>query len=349
MIVLASVTVSSNRADIIGDALRSVESRVHLAVILDLGITDRTLNVAQEIMGSRLRVAKYDGPMVMADMRNAGNDVAHSFGATWACTVDTDERLDFGRINILKVLEQAKAQCLLTYDKAGNYPKERFFRLPATARFTGGCHERTPPDCPGVETLHGVTFTELPKTPEVLAERYAYIEKSSREAIQIDPNDSRAWFHLGDALAWQGRHQDAIVPFLECANICRDPGEAAWACFRMAVCYDKMQKFREGIQACADGLTLHPGCAELAWWAGYLCLRMGQPEPAIYWARMALANGKAEGIGHLIPRLFFSSPIGQWEGPYEVLALAQDALGHIEAAEMARLHARKARKRREAV
>ena len=175
--IIASVTITSNRVDIIGDAIKSVLPWVDMVVLIDLGITDETVDVALAIAGDKLRVVKYEGPSDTSAWRNFGNDTAHALGADWACTLDTDERMNVGRVNVRKFLERTEAQCLLVYDKDRIYAKERFFRLPATIQFKRNCHERIPANAQGIDSFKEITFSEIPKTGQALLDKYEFIER----------------------------------------------------------------------------------------------------------------------------------------------------------------------------
>ena len=132
---IASVTLSSNRESIIGDALRSVSGWVDMACILDLGITDGTLDVARGIMGDRIRVTKASDILTTGQLRNIGNDFAFECGADRAATLDTDERINIRKgFDIRGYLEGMTHDCVVTQDAGRTYSKERFFRLPVITR-----------------------------------------------------------------------------------------------------------------------------------------------------------------------------------------------------------------------
>lgn len=345
---IASVTVTSSKADIIGPAIQSVVDWVDLVVLVNVGIEDGTIDLARSIAGDKVRVTElFDPSHTMGEMRNFGNDQAHLFGADWACTLDTDERINVRRgFDIQRYLEGMAHDCVVTQDAGRTYSKERFFKLPAVTRWSGHCHERTEGGTFGF--LQQVTFTELPKSPEAMVAKLAFIVAEATRILADRPEDSRYWFHLGDALQLQGKHEEAVEAFRSCHRFSQDPSESAWACFCIAKSLDKLNKLWEAVDACAVGLASHPGMAELAWYAGYLNLKLGKPEPAIMWSRMAVANGLADGYGKKVLRLFYQFPPGLYEAPYETIALAEEALGNKHAAETAARLAAKARKIREA-
>ena len=140
--ILASVTLTSNRESIVGDALRSVAGIIDLCLLIDLGITDGTVRVAREIVGDKVRVVPY---VECDSSRNCGLDKAAAMGADWGMTLDTDERMNFKGADIRGTLAEIGSGIILVPHDSGTYSKERFFKLPLVDRFVGHCHECVPP------------------------------------------------------------------------------------------------------------------------------------------------------------------------------------------------------------
>ena len=329
--MITSITVTSSRAQIIGDALRSVVDWVDMCLIVDIGIEDNTLEVAREIVGAKLQVVKWEGPVDtgnFADIRNFGLDKAWEFGADWACILDTDERIHVGGTNVQAFLDETRDGIILTPHVSGSYDKERIFKLPALDQFTGGVHECVVPNhskqtkCP---TIH---FEELPKTEEQLQGKLLYLLEMLTKETEKDPKNPRWWYYLGDTLAGLGRNGEAIRAFDRCSVLRGWDEESAWACFRMAILLEGLGRKQDALDICAAGLTRHAGISELPWLAGEISLRMGLADKAIYWARIAVANSTNGGESHFIrPRIGFRYPFGAKEGPYDLMVRAYTALG----------------------
>jgi hypothetical protein len=92
-IFIASVTLTNGGADALRDALLSVVGWVDACILLDTGITDNTVDVAQQVAGDKLLLQKLPWPGSFADARNAALDAAAAAGAQWAILLDTDERI----------------------------------------------------------------------------------------------------------------------------------------------------------------------------------------------------------------------------------------------------------------
>ena len=323
--ILASLTLTSNRKDIIGDALRSVVDHVDLCVLIDLGMTDDTAQVAREIVGDKLRIV----PFIPCDSpRNCGLDAAEALGADWAMTLDTDERMNFNSAEIKKALAQIGAGTVLVPHDSGCYCKERFFKIPAMDRFTGHVHECVYPQNTQQVFMAGITFSELPKTPEQSRAKAASYVDHLFEQTRKTPEVTRWWYYLGDTLMVLERNEEALEAFVKCAELRGWDEESAWSCFRAATILASSGKPFEAIEMCGKGLTRYPGMAELAWLAGEISLSAGHFDKALYWGRMAAANGMRDGEGKLIrPRTGYRHIYGMSEGPYALMASAYDGLG----------------------
>jgi hypothetical protein len=92
-IFVASVTLTNGGEDVIRDALASVVGWVDACILLDTGITDNTVQLAQQAAGDKLLLQKLPWPGSFADARNAALDATAAAGAQWAIILDTDERI----------------------------------------------------------------------------------------------------------------------------------------------------------------------------------------------------------------------------------------------------------------
>lgn len=338
---IASVTLTSSRRDIIADAIRSAVDWVDMVVLIDLGIQDDTVEVVREIAGDKLTVTKWSGPTLtadtfFADVRNFGLEEAERLGADWACTLDTDERIITNGVDIREQLESMPPGVILVPHVTGSYCKERFFSMPLVEKFSGHVHECVQTSAGRQHYMGGVKFDELVKPPErMIPNLEALVDVLSKKA-EDEPRNPRHWYYLGDSLAGLGRDMEALRAFDKCASLRGWDEESAWACFRMAIILQQSNRFSDAIDLCAVGLARHPGFSELAWLAGEMCLRLGQHDKAIYWARMSVANGNSNGEDHFIhPRIGFRYPFGRHEGPYETMARAYSALGMQEESDKA--------------
>ncbi|MCD6029165.1 MAG: uncharacterized protein K0S78_1339 [Thermomicrobiales bacterium] len=324
---IVSMTLTGNSETIIGDALRSIVDWVDWVLVVDTGVSDDTLRIARDIARDKLVVRQFSWRDDFAAARNFALAAAAELGAAWAVTLDTDERIAVGEIDLRAALAEATADVLHVKHEGGTYGKERCFRLPARGQFVGPTHEAFIVAGGGSATLEGVRFAELGKSPE------QYRQKAERDIAILSrhtaahPDDPRWFYYLGDSLAGLGRHDEAIAAFRTCASLNGWDEEGAWAMYRAAESLLKLDRPVEAVEACAIGMSRHAGLAELPWLAAYASWQAGKPAQAAHWARVSVGLGHFAGSGAAVPRIGFRHPPALWEGPFDVLRFALRALG----------------------
>src|SRR5271157_4020907 len=116
---LASVTMTGNSEATIGETIASVAPWVDSVVVVDTGVTDRSLEIAREIAGDKLVVRKFKWIDDFAAARNAALAAAHEVGADWAVMVDTDETIDLRGEDIRGELERATVSHFMIAHESG--------------------------------------------------------------------------------------------------------------------------------------------------------------------------------------------------------------------------------------
>ena len=284
-----------------------------------MGIKDDTVEIAKSIVGDRLLVfSSEDRP----SFRNFGIEAANWIGASWICTLDTDERIPLEGVDIKNVLSQVDGDVVLVWHKSGAYRKERFFRGGIKDPFVGNIHEYVPPDKFKVWTIKGenVWFDELEKSPEEARAKAESALPLLQEWVDKEPENPRWWHLLGDSLAGVKRYEEAVEAFIHCATL-KGREEAGWACFRAATIMMALGRREEAMCTAAAGLGRYPAMPELAWVAGEAAMSLGEPAMAMAWAKMALVNKDVP-----IERSWYAFPFGMEQGPLQLLARATAAL-----------------------
>lgn len=326
---IASVTVTSNREDLIGDALRSVPW-VDLACIVDVGVEDGTIQAAISVMGDRVRTSKFTDASTMGEMRNYGNAWARECGADWAMILDTDERIHGDEHSIRFFLQSASADVVMveSVDEHGStYPKERFFRLPATVAFNGHCHERIEYAAKAPAIMPRVRFSEIKKTKEQMAAKAEALIAALEEDVTCDPDNGWAWYHLGESQAYLKHWGRAADAFAVASETMGGQVQRAWACMRKAQVLYMAGMYERALGACIYGMGIDPSIEELPWMAGCLCYVLDRKREAAFWARMSSAIG-CMALGHS-HRPWHSIPKGRWEGPFELLEQCYQDTGNL--------------------
>jgi tetratricopeptide (TPR) repeat protein len=344
---LVSTTLTANSESIIEEALLSVLPWVDACLLIDTGVTDGTLRIARKIAGDKYLERQFTWTNDFSEARNFALQAAFEAGATWAVTLDTDERLLLNGEPIREQLARAPGGVFMVTSEDATYSKERFFRIPTHVRWRGPTHESFAAFEVGSATLPRMRFRELPKSAE------SALAKFERDALILaryteeHPNDPRWHYYLGESLKNLGKHDEAVAAYDQCAALRGWNEESAWACYRSAESLCALGRFRDAIDRCAAGLARHAGIAELAWLAGYSAYQSGDALQATYWARLAIAGGHFEGAGKLVPRIGFSHPPALYEGPYDILRYALPVLGDTKGAEEAQRKYEGARRARE--
>lgn len=344
--LIASTTLTGNNADIIGDALKSVVDWVDVCLVIDTGVSDSSLEIAKKVAGDKYVERRFPWTRDFAQARNFALDTARVLHASWAVTLDTDERILPNGEDLRAAMATSSEDVLMLPYEDGSYAKERCFRLPARARFYGPTHEVFPAYKVGMRTLQRARFRELAKSPEALRRKLERDLEILTAHTRAHPKDPRWHYYLGESLKNLGRAEEAVAAYDACAALRGWNEESAWACYRAAECLSVLGRHRDAIDRCATGLSRHAGIAELPWMAAYSAYQAGDNAQAAYWARLSITHGLFEGQGAAVPRIGFRNPIALYEGPYDVLRFALRNLGDVvgaEAAERAYLEALAAR------
>ncbi len=336
--IVATMLCGTNEA-IVAESVRSVIDWVDAFLLIDTGITDDSVQVAREIAGDKLLVRTFEWCNDFARARNFSLEAAAAAGATWALTIDTDERL---MVSGYDGIEQLRA--VLSSDPAvrawlvpardGSYDKERLIRVPTLLQWMGRTHESLVGAAANERrVLPGCKFFEERKTPEQFQRKLQRDLVILKEETRDQPDNARWWYYLGQTHEELGQFAAAIEAYQRCFEIREGWAEqAAWACFNMAKCHSQLGQFNLAVEACALGLARQPASPELAWQAAYCCYESGRHRDAILWAQIAVRLGHYEGVAAGKERISFRNLTGWYEGPYDVMRFAHRRLGeHVKA------------------
>lgn len=343
--MIVSTTLCKNNEAIIQDALRSVLGHVDACVLIDTGCSDATVEKAREVAGDKLIVREWTWKNDFAAARNYSLKVAEECGATWAVTLDSDERIHWNGVDLHQVLDPEMVVYSM-YQRDGTYEKPRIIQIGKNASWEGATHEYLNSRGRAI-TLKGAVFSELGKSIQDSKHKFERDIEILIDQIRKDPNNSRWHFYLGDSYRNSGRLEEAAQAYEACAACKGWDEEAAWACYRAAEIRGNQGDRLRAVELCAQGLGLHPGIAELAWLAGFHSFYMGRMHHAVHWSRLAVSMGMYQGHFKDVVRIGFRDMGPLWEKPFDVLRFALRNLGHIEAADDAEKHWKISQKMRE--
>jgi glycosyltransferase involved in cell wall biosynthesis len=270
--LIVSATITGSREDEISDAIGSVAPHVDKVLIVDTGITDRTIARALEVARDKLVIVKHAWKDFSA-ARNVSLDEAKKLGADWIVIVDSDERFHWNGIDLREALSRTTSEVLYVESSDGHYPKEKIIRAVAAVRYVGPTHEV--PLGGSRETLRGVTFSELSKTQAQLAHKFSRDAELLGDYVAEHPDDPRWWFYLGQSFEGLGKHARAAEAFGQCVTRRKYGDEAAWAAYKQAEQLHVLGRHEEAIAAAGRGLGASVFYGECAWTAVLVIRRPG--------------------------------------------------------------------------
>lgn len=315
--MIVSVTITDSRETVIIDAIRSVVKHVDRVLIVDTGITDETVKRVEEVAGDKLKVVGHTWVDFSA-ARNCGLRQAEALGADWIVIVDSDERLNFGALDLRRVLSKTSTNVFSIEADDGTYSKPKIIRARSRARFVGPTHEALIGTL--AEPLRGATFRELPKTVDELRRKFERDVALLTAHIVKQPNDPRWQHYLGVSYEGLGQRALAADAFGRCVELRKSGVEAAWCAFKQAEQLYELGRCAEAVHAAVRGLEADVTFGECAWIAAAATLKTGDNDRAVAWARVAEAVGRYKGCG--AERLYFQHVPALYELPYEILRSA---------------------------
>jgi len=264
---LVSTTLTANSEATIGPALESVVGQVDACIVIDTGVSDGTLEVAREVCGGKFRVRSLVWPISFADARNFALLAAREYGADWAVTLDTDERLSFAPGFVLRDELASLPETNVLYASAHDrsYMKERVVRLASAVRWYGFTHELTMPYQEPGQAVHcaGLSFRELVKTPAQLRAKHERDVGLLSAMVMVDERSPRWICYLAGTLQNLERPAEAIPLFVVAAQLWNWEGEGATCAYRAAGCCWELGEWARAVEILQQGLAAQPDSREL--------------------------------------------------------------------------------------
>ncbi len=339
---IVATILCGNNEGIVEEAVRSVVDWVDEVCLIDTGIHDLSAKRVSAIAREKYAQATFAWCDDFAAARNNALELADQRGATWALTLDTDERMVFqgckDQTQLRQILDSdSDVRAWLVPCQDGRYSKERFIKIPASVRWTGATHEALNCEHPSNRRiLPDCYFWELAKDEQAFEQKLTRDLEILKQTTQNNPLDPRWWYYLGQTYEGLRQWRSAVRALTRCIRLDGWPDESAWACYLAASCLCHLKEYREAEEYCALGMSRKPNAVELPWLASWCCLERGNYEQAIHWAGIAIGinrercsprgDDSVAGFRHL-PAWF--------EAPYDVLRFAYRHTNQIKKAEHA--------------
>lgn len=335
MIKLVSTTLTGSNENDIEDALKSVVNHVDECIVIDTGVKDKTLDVAKEIAGDKLKVFEYEWDNNFSNVRNFSLKMAEEAGATHALTLDTDERLIIHKDLIAGVEYSLDTDVFLAYTDSGSYAKERIIRLPLKlgSKWSGPTHEcfTGPRLMKKLLRPELLVFSELDKNSSQSNHKFTRdVEILEKYIKEVNNKDSRWFFYLGESYRNLGKFSESMTAYRNCIRLSDWDEERGWSCYCIALCYTKMKKYDDAVEACMKGMVHYPGMAEFIWLAGWNRYQQQKYRDAIFFAEIAKTLNKNSDTYKSFPRSGFRLADAYMGLPYNLAKYAWEKLGYKE-------------------
>ena len=206
MKLIATILARNDEARI-ADAITSVVDWVDTILLIDTGVTDSTLSIAEAASNGKLVTRQFSWCEHYGMARNFALIQANALGADWALTVDCQERMEWPGYSNAMELKAAlqrnetirlwNARC-----KDGSLAKERIIRLPVGAQqhWCGEIFETFQglrSDQFGI--LTGARFRVIDQFQETRRIEWEQAIVRLERTVANDPGDGQSWFGLGRA------------------------------------------------------------------------------------------------------------------------------------------------------
>jgi glycosyltransferase involved in cell wall biosynthesis len=330
--MIVSTTITDNRADVIGAALKAIAPEVDVCIVIDTGVTDNTIELARAAVGSKLHVVKWPWQNDFAAARNFALEYARDWlrmrpdaaraGADdprdWIIQADTDEWLRLPGLRDTLDGLPAEVEAVLVPHASRTYKQARCIRATCRGTWKMPVHEYFSPYT-AANAPEPWCFECQPRPTEDRTAKYERYRQILEGLTAAEPENARAWYYLGDTLVILGYKGAAIEAFTRCWSLPGWNDQAGWACYRKAILQMELGLLDLAIRTCADGIGRSPLTAELYWLAGHFHFQQKEWVSAYQFASAAVKIGPRNQPG-------FCYPPGQKDLPEKLMRAAAEMI-----------------------
>lgn len=325
--IVSTTLLGRGTAGVVREALRSVVMLVDKCLVIDTGANEEDVAEARVAAGSKYVYRCWPWQDDFAAARNQALMLAAEVGATWALTLDTDERVVCGNTCKLRAeLADTSAGALQAPHRRHGYVKPRLIRVPCQGSWRGPNHE----GLYGVRTIvtQSLSFWEAPRAPGHLDRKWHRNLATLIPYSALFPAEQRWHYYIAEAHRQLGQHEQALTRYRTCVDLHGWDEEGAWAAYRGAHLLYELGLYDDAVQLATRGMVRHAGIAELPWIAALASARAGRHEQAVYWAALAKVHGEGSDapLRAIDRRIGFRDAMALGGGPLEVERLAFQAI-----------------------
>ena len=210
---VSACIITGNEENLIEDCILSIQGWVDEIILVDTGVTDKTIEIAKKAGGDKLKVYKFKWTDDFSAARNFSISKATK---DWIFIIDTDERVIPGHGENLKKMLPTIQQDIITVSVVNLYmdketskrvprsvlPMLRFFRTNSNPGYIRAVHNQ--PKVKEGSVVYRLPFTinhlGYDLSPEKMAEKYERTVRMCRKLTVDNPDDPESWFHLARIL-----------------------------------------------------------------------------------------------------------------------------------------------------
>lgn len=291
--LLSACIIARDEAALLPRCIASLNAICDEIIVLDTGSQDDTLDVAKSLGACVSRdTSCNDNDGLIADFSQARNVCLSLARGTWILQIDADEILKEGHEELRKVMQSNDVDVLgITLRTAGNaWVGTRFFRANAAAGYQGRVHERL--------DYHG----QYQGAPNIIIENFpnkAGKESSSERnlrllkiSVQEAPDDSRAWFYLGNEERRVRNYEAAAEAYQRCIEGGNHRISYFHARYYLAICQYLRYAYAEALNSINDAIMKDSRYAEGHCLRGDICCKLNNIAEAIINYKRALYCGE---------------------------------------------------------
>ncbi|WP_213947476.1 tetratricopeptide repeat protein [Luteibacter sp. dw_328] len=260
--------------------------------VLDTGSRDATVMVARAL-GAHVDIDSScnDADGLIADFSRARNICLGLARGRWILQIDADEILQAGHAALRDVVQTDATDVLgITLRSGGRaWVGTRFFRADAARGYEGRIHERL--DYQG--RYQAMPEVAIENHPDKAGKEPSSTRnlRLSRLAVRESPDDSRAWYYLGQEERRIGAFDAATEAYRRCIDGGRHPISAFHSRYYLAVCQFLSERYTDALIALDDAIATDRRYAEGHCLRGDINVLLGDTGSAVADFERALACG----------------------------------------------------------
>lgn len=289
---LSACIIARDEAKVLSRCIDSLQNVCDEVCVLDTGSCDDTIAVARSLgalVASDTGCNEENG--LIADFAYARNASLRLARGRWIVQIDADELLLAGHDTLRRIAESEEVDVLGITLRNGeaSWMGTRVFRATAVRGFVGRVHERLDYTGRFAATREVIIENRPDKTGKESAS--ARNLRLLRREVRENPDESRAWYYLGNEARKIGDYASAITAYERSISGGRHRFSRFHAPYYVAVCYVLDRRYVDALYAVERAIAQDDRYAEGHCLRGDILRLLGKNAEAVGDYERALACG----------------------------------------------------------